>query len=144
MKVSINKFLENPEANADSESNFYDWFCSDKALKGRMLALVPKLRFLVKEGIIDGDTHYVWFKNNCPVSGSLYDDIRISRLDNDEEFRGGFCPASGHNVENKCNVWTLGTNDEYKNREFKNWSEFKKEVKANETLRNELTSHFAA
>ena len=142
MKVSINKFLENPELNSDDFSNFYDWFCSDKALKGRMLALVPKLRFLVKEGIIDGDTHYVYFKNNCPVMGTLYDDIRISNLNGD--FLGGFCPKSGHYVENKCNVWTFDNNNEFTSREFKNWSEFKKEVKANETLRNELTSHFTA
>ena len=142
MKVSINKFLENPELNSDDFSNFYDWFCSDKALKGRMLALVPKLRFLVKEGIIDGDTHYVYFKNNCPVMGTLYDDIRISNLNGD--FLGGFCPKSGHDVENKCNVWTVDSINKFTNREFKNWSEFKKEVKANETLRNELTSHFTA
>jgi hypothetical protein len=143
-KISINEFLENPIMNSDDCFNFYDWFCSEHTLKRRMMSLVPKLKFLVKEGIIDGDSHYVWFKNNSPMSGSLYDDMRISRIDNDEEFRGGFCPTSGHRTRMKCNVWTLGNNEEFVKREFKSWSEFKREVKTNETLRNELSAHFSA
>jgi len=138
MKISINKFLENPVENSDECFNFYDWFCNDKTLEKRMKALVPKLKFLVKEGIINGDTNYAWFKNNCPLIGSLYDDIRISRLDDD--FLGGFCPRSGHNVEDKCTVWVL--KDEYKEYNFKDWSTFKKEVKTNVKFRKILINNF--
>jgi len=139
MKISINKFLENPVENSDNCFNFYDWFCKDSTLEKRMLALVPKLKFLVKEGIINGDTNYVWFKNNCPVNGSLYDDIRISNLDKD--FLGGFCPTSGHNIKDKCAVWTL--KGEFKEYNFKNWSAFKKEIKSNTDLRNILINNFS-
>ena len=141
MKVSINKFLENPKVNVDKNNNFSDWFCNKKALKGRMLALVPKLKFLVKEGIIDGDFYSVSFKNNSPIKGSLYDDIRILRLDNGKEI-GCFCPKSGHKVQNKCFVWTF--DNEFITRSFKNWSEFRKKIKTDKTLRDELASHFAA
>lgn len=141
-KFLLNKFLEDPIVNSTNYSNFYDWFCSPKSLKKRMLTLVPKLNFLVKEGIINGDTHYVLFKNNCPCEGSLYDDIRISRLDN-EEFKGGFCPASGYkNDIMKCNVWFFDNNKKLITKEFKNWSSFKKKIKTNQELRDELKKHF--
>jgi len=138
MKITINEFLENPVEHSDECFNFFDWFCKTSSLERRMLALVPKLKFLVKEGIINGDTNYVWFKNNCPLVGTLYDDIRISNLNGD--FLGGFCPTSGHHVEDKCIVWTLkGKCKEYN---FKNWSSFKKEIKSNTDLRNVLIDNF--
>jgi len=143
MKVSINKLLENPEKviKEDRCSLFYDWFCSEKSLDRRALAFIPKLKFLVNEGIIDGNKNYVWFKNNCPVYGSLYDDMRISNIETDE-FLGGFCPKTGHNdVENKCNVWTLIP--KYENIEFENWNAFKKEVKTNLKYKKFLTSVFS-
>lgn len=141
MKVSINKFLENPVQNTDEYSNFYDWFCSEKKLEKRMLSLIPKIKFLVKEGLIDGEKNIVWFKNNCPLIGTLYDDFRISTLDGN--FLGGFCPKSGHNkVENKCYFWFFDSNRNVITKEFKNWMTFKKEAKINQELRDELKSHF--
>jgi len=121
---TIREFLENPVLNSDKFYGFYDWFCSTKALEKRMLALVPKVKFLVKEGILDQDNTYIWLKNNCPFTGSLYDDIRISTI-KDDEFLGGFCPRSGHKTELKCSVWTL--KGEYKPYDFKheNFNELK-------------------
>ena len=141
MKVSINKFLENPNDNVDDNYNFYDWFCSNLKLQSRMMTLVPKLKFLVKEGIIDGDNDYVWFKNNCPVEGSLYDDIRISSL-NGDNYKGGFCPKSGHHIDMKCSVWMIDKNNDFKEIEFKNWASFKKEIKTDSNLKNQLKIHF--
>jgi hypothetical protein len=58
--------------------NFYDWFCSDGALERKARSLYAKVKkFLKKHPEIDTEKVYVFFKNNCPGSGSLYDDFRI-------------------------------------------------------------------
>ena len=140
-KFSINEFLENPELNSDEFFGFYDWFCSDESLLNRMKTFIPKLKFLISEGILDGNKLYVWFKNNCPVNGSLYDDMRISALDEDETFIGGFCPKSGHtNIKSKASVWILLP--EFKEFEFKNWNELKMKIKNNVEFKEMLTRHF--
>jgi hypothetical protein len=33
-------------------------------------------------GKVDLETSYVWFKNNCPLNGPLYDDFRIADIEN--------------------------------------------------------------
>ena len=58
--------------------NFYDWFCKDSSLERKAHALFPKVkRFLAAYPEIDILSTYVFFKNNCPMVGSLYDDFRI-------------------------------------------------------------------
>jgi len=57
---------------------FYDWFCKDSSLPNRSKRLVSALKtFLTKNRHIDLDSVYVFFKNNCPFNGPLYDDFRI-------------------------------------------------------------------
>jgi hypothetical protein len=61
---------------------FYDWFCKDASLQKKADTLFGQLkRFLVAMPGINIDTHYVWFKNNCPMNGPLYDDFRISDIE---------------------------------------------------------------
>jgi len=61
---------------------FYDWFCSDKSLKNRAHRLFGNLKtFLKHNPDIDQTKHYVFFKNNCPMMGSLYDDFRICDIE---------------------------------------------------------------
>jgi len=140
-KFSINEFIADPENNSDQFYGFYDWFCSDQSLKRRALGFVPKLKFLVDEGILDGNKLYVWFKNNCPMYGSLYDDMRISTLDGDEDFLGGFCPKTGHNsVELKAAVWVL--KPDFKEFEFKTWSDLKHKIKTDPEFKTMLTNSF--
>ncbi len=60
---------------------FFDWFCKNDQLKKKSDVLFKQLeRFLKAMPDIDIDKHYVWFKNNCPVNGPLYDDFRIADI----------------------------------------------------------------
>jgi len=136
-KLSLSDFLD---GKRDSYHNFYDWFCSESVLETKANSFVRKLKFLVEVGILNPDKVYVWFKNNCPCVGSLYDDMRISQLDEENTYLGGFCPKTGHNDEDKCGVWTML--DTFKEYSFKNWATFKKEIKINTILRNELILAF--
>lgn len=138
-RYSIREVLEDNSKLGDY-FGFYDWFCSDTVLEKRAKSLLTKLKFLVKEKLVNPDTNYVWFKNNCPMNGSLYDDIRISTLDEDEEFLGGFCPRTGHDVEDKCSFWVL--TPEYKTYYFEDWSTFKKQVKSDQNLRDIISNVF--
>jgi hypothetical protein len=61
---------------------FYDWFCKDSSLRIRGERLMPKvIKFLKTQPTIDPEKHYVFFKNNCPMSGPTYDDFRICDLE---------------------------------------------------------------
>lgn len=56
---------------------WYDWFCRDTSLKRKGEALLKKLKAIASSNKFDNDKCYVFFKNNCPCYGNLYDDFRI-------------------------------------------------------------------
>jgi hypothetical protein len=86
-KLSIREFLKKWDANEydntrDSmcEAGWYDWFCPDTALYSRLQKMVPHIRVIANSPRINQDTMHVWFKNNCPGYGKLYDDFRICNV----------------------------------------------------------------
>ena len=80
--------------------DFYDWFCSDgslerkaKSLQNRVIKFVNALRESGRA--IDCTKTYVFFKNNCPMGGPLYDSFSIcDRESGDVLF--WVTPKSGH------------------------------------------------
>ena len=66
------------------KAGWYDWFCKDTSLKAktkRMGKIIVQLR---EGGKVNFTNWYVWFKNNCPLNGPLYDDFRFADLETGE------------------------------------------------------------
>jgi hypothetical protein len=61
--------------------NFYDWFCKSTSLERKSKKLYKAAIRFCKEMNVDLERHYVFFKNNCPMFGPLYDDFRICDLE---------------------------------------------------------------
>ena len=102
-----------------------------------MLSLKGKVSFLVKSGLIDGNTHYVWFKNNCPAYGDLYDDIRISRIE-DDGYICGLAPKLGYadpHLKGKCSFWSFSASGELVEKIFSNYRGFRAAVRNGEVMK---------
>lgn len=87
------------------EAGWYDWFCRNTSLPAKTQKLGKKVLQLMKSSKIDIEKNYVFFKNNCPVYGSLYDDFRICDLETGEVIFT-ITPSSGHDVnKGRAEVW---------------------------------------
>ena len=80
--------------------NFYDWFCKDSSLKNKANTLFRASRRFAKKLDIDLDKHYVFFKNNCPMSGPLRDDFRICEVET-----GNVVWTVTPNHQGRCEIW---------------------------------------
>ena len=69
---------------------WYDYFCKSSSLVNKGRALICKLKKIYKLNELSGRKYfdpnktYVFFKNNCPCCGNLYDDFRICDLETRE------------------------------------------------------------
>jgi len=110
MKATLKQQLESFEngvilssdGKVDTCQNFYDWFCSDKALKAKSEKLFKMVKRWVKYRNTDTEKVYVFFKNNCPANGPLYDDFRICDVETGDVI-WTVTPKCGHS--GKAEVW---------------------------------------
>ena len=107
-EISIKDWLVNFNRGAyDSKSHFvqieagwYDWFCKDSSLASKTKKLGKKLASLVGSPKFDIEKTYVWFKNNCPFIGPLYDDFRIADLETgNTRYTVAYMPKGSHGCQ---------------------------------------------
>lgn len=87
--ISLRKWIENynkgayndPSLEVQCNAGWYDWFCKDSSLVSRLKKMAPKIIRIAKSKKVDLDAMYVFFKNNCPVYGKLYDDFRLCNIE---------------------------------------------------------------
>jgi hypothetical protein len=70
------------KSDFDTQCNagWYDWFCDDDELKDKTYYMGNIVKELKDSSKLNLDKQYVWFKNNCPLYGDLYDDFRIADI----------------------------------------------------------------
>ena len=103
MSISELMNLRADKCLADSgvKDLWYDWFCKDTSLVRKGKSLLSRLSRLCKVNEktnnknFDPNKTYVFFKNNCPCNGSLYDDFRICDIET-KEVIWTIIPSSGY------------------------------------------------
>lgn len=88
-KISIRQYLANQASGKELDGNgcynFFDWFCRDSSLPKKQIELDRRLRAFLKAcPELDQDSNYVFYKNNCPMVGGLYDSFSICDMETGE------------------------------------------------------------
>ena len=73
--------FDNVSLNTQIYAGWYDWFCNDSLLGIKTIKMGNIIKQVKDGGRINLDTSYVWFKNNCPCVGRLYDDFRFADME---------------------------------------------------------------
>ena len=84
----IDAFLTGTFDSADVQTQikagWYDWFCKDSSLAAKTKRMGNIIKDVKSGGKVDLTNWYVWFKNNCPLNGPLYDDFRFADIETGE------------------------------------------------------------
>lgn len=121
----LNGSFDLPDVKTQIDAGWYDWFCRDTSLAAKTQKLGKKVLQLMKSDKIDCENNYVFFKNNWPVNGSLYDDFRICDIQSGDVIYT-VIPSCGHNSsKGKAQVW--GRENHFNEPLFEgNWRDVKK------------------
>jgi hypothetical protein len=104
-RMSINTFctrfrkgdFDNPDIHTQIEAGWYDWFCRDSSLKNKTKNLGNKIDQIKESKRFNPEKCYVFFKNNCPANGSLYDSFSICDLESGDVLFW-VTPRNGHDI----------------------------------------------
>ena len=95
-KAQLEAFRNQTEEYAKDSYFFWDWFCSEKALKIKSKLLMTKADKVISKLGLDPEKHYVTFKNNCPMSGKLYDSFQVCKFDEEGDVVIWCAPCLGY------------------------------------------------
>lgn len=125
-ELTIQEIKNNPAVFLNQKNcyGFFDWFCRDSSLKKKGERLLKIALALSKSPRVDEEKTGIIFKNNCPLCGSLYDDLRFIDSNGDVVFT--IIPHSGHLRKfGKAEIW--GRENKFKQPLFEGtWKEAKK------------------
>lgn len=98
--------FDSNETQTQIRAGWWDWFCKDSSLRNKTYALAPKIKRIAKSIKINPESCYIFFKNNCPVCGTLYDDFRICDIEA-EKVIWTIIPSNGHYgpYKGRSEVW---------------------------------------
>ena len=81
----IDEFMEGnfdaDDVKTQIKAGWYDWFCKDSSLANKTKKMGNIIKQVKRGGKVDVENWYVWFKNNCPLNGPLYDDFRFADIE---------------------------------------------------------------
>ena len=72
---------EGKDCSTMIKAGWYDWFCGDKSLYSRFKKMSGTINAIKDGGKVNLDNTYVFFKNNCPMVGRLYDSAKICDIE---------------------------------------------------------------
>jgi hypothetical protein len=73
--------FDKKDSQTQIKAGWFDWFCKDSSLANKTKKMGNIIKQIKTGGKVDLESSYVWFKNNCPLNGPLYDDFRIADIE---------------------------------------------------------------
>lgn len=73
--------FDSEDCKTQIKAGWYDWFCKDSSLAKKTQKMGNIIKGIKAGGKVNLKDWYVWFKNNCPLNGPLYDDFRFASLE---------------------------------------------------------------
>jgi hypothetical protein len=89
------KQYADPNVQVQIAAGWFDWFCKETSLVNKTKVLAKKVIQLSKSPKIDVKKNYVFFKNNCPCDGPLYDSFSICDMESGNVLYW-ITPKNGH------------------------------------------------
>jgi len=62
------------------DAGWFDWFCGDASLATKTAKMGKIITKIADGGKVNRDEQFIFFKNNCPMMGALYDQFSICDL----------------------------------------------------------------
>ena len=99
----VNESFTQNDFDTQCKAGWYDWFCNTSSLRNKTYKMGRIVKQVKDGGKVDLDNWYVWFKNNCPMVGPLYDDFRFAdRKSGDVQFT---ITIDDKRAKSKYEVW---------------------------------------